>query len=160
MGRRAILLLTSLAVMVGVSAGLALGATIVGTNAANILQGTANPDKIAGAGGNDTISGLAGNDLLFGDSGSNTVNGGGGRDIVFGDAGGASTANGKDGDRDWVSVADRDTRDLAVGGAGDEDTCVIDKIRDQVGDVSEDEASTSCEVVREVTTDLLEVTQP
>jgi Ca2+-binding RTX toxin-like protein len=133
---------------------LALGATIVGTNAANVLQGTANPDKIAGAGGNDTISGLAGNDLLFGDSGSNTVNGGGNRDIVFGDAGGASTANGKDGDFDWVSVADRDTRDLAVGGPGDDDTCVIDRIRDADETFAEDDAAGSCEWVQEVFTDL------
>jgi Ca2+-binding RTX toxin-like protein len=154
MGRKVTLLLTSLAVMIVVSAGVALAAAIVGTNGPDNLQGTANGDKIAGAGANDTISGLAGVDLLFGDSGSNTVNGGGDRDIVFGDAGGASTANGQDGDFDWVSVADRDTRDLVVGGAGDNDTCVYDTIRDADEDESSDDVGASCEWEREVFTDL------
>ena len=159
MGRRAILLLTSVAVMVAVSAGFALGAAIVGTNGPDNLQGTANGDKIAGAGQNDNINGLAGQDQLSGDTGSDDVNGGPDRDIVQAStAGGTDTGNGGEGDLDWVSVADRDTNDLAVGGPGAHDTCVFDVIVADNGmggeTTTSDDVAGSCEEPRRVITDV------
>ena len=155
MGRKAILLLTSLAVMVVVSAGVALAAAIVGTNGPDTLVGTANGDKIAGAGANDTIRGQAGNDQLSGDTGADDVFGDADRDIVQAStAGGADTGNGGEGDFDWVSVADRDANDLAVGGPGAHDTCVFDVIRLENNSIVQDDVTGSCEHFESVFTDL------
>ena len=155
MGRKAILLLTSVAVMVVLSAGVALAAAIVGTNGPDNLQGTANGDKIAGAGANDTIRGQAGNDQLSGDTGADDVFGDADRDIVQAStAGGADTGNGGEGDFDWVSVADRDANDLAVGGPGAHDTCIIDEIKLENNSFVEDDDAASCEHTEVVFTDL------
>lgn len=141
MGRKAILLLTSLAVMVVVSAGLALAANITGTKQPDTLTGTPDADKIAGSAKVDTINGEAGNDQLYGDSGNDIVNGGPGADNVQSGTG-IDTANGQDGDSDFVSVVDNDTKDTASGGAGNNDTCVVDLI-----DGQRDEFTASCEKV-------------
>jgi Ca2+-binding RTX toxin-like protein len=141
MGRKAILLLTSLAVMVVVSAGLALAAAISGTNGSNILNGTQNADQIAGSASGDTINGRAGTDRLFGDSGNDTLNGGTGDDNVQGGTG-IDTANGQDGNNDFVSVVDNDTNDTAIGGAGNNDTCVVDLVNGV-----RDDFTASCEKV-------------
>ena len=143
MGRKAILLLTSLAVMVVVSAGLALAAAITGTNGPDTLNGTQDADKIAGSAKGDTINGKAGNDQLFGDSGNDNVNGGPGADNVQGGTG-TDTANGQDGDSDFVTVVDNDTNDTAIGGAGTNDTCVVDLINGQT-----DDTAASCEEILE-----------
>jgi Ca2+-binding RTX toxin-like protein len=141
MGRKAILLLTSLAVMVVVSAGLALAAAITGTRGPDTLSGTQNADKIAGSAKGDIISGKAGNDQLFGDSGNDNVNGGAGADNVQSGTG-IDSANGQDGAGDFVSVVDNDTNDTAIGGAGSNDTCVVDQIGMQ-----RDDFTASCERV-------------
>lgn len=47
-------------------------AVIMGTNAANTLNGTALDDHILGLGGNDVLNGLAGNDILDGGAGNDT----------------------------------------------------------------------------------------
>jgi Ca2+-binding RTX toxin-like protein len=70
------------------------GRLIIGTNQADVLNGTLGPDVIFGRGGNDRISGRAGNDRILGGTGNDilraglgadTLNGGLGRDICIGD---------------------------------------------------------------------------
>ncbi|CAN7448123.1 beta strand repeat-containing protein [Devosia sp. LjRoot3] len=60
---------------------------IIGTNAANTLNGTSEEDEIFGRNGNDTLSGLAGADKLFGDAGNDRLLGGAGADILDGGVG-------------------------------------------------------------------------
>jgi len=61
-------------------------ATIVGTDKANTIRGTAKRDVIVARGGNDTIRGLAGNDLICAGDGADTVLGGDGDDRLWGEA--------------------------------------------------------------------------
>src|SRR5215210_9340690 len=105
--RRAILLLTVMAVTLVVVAGVALAASMTGTNQANTLTGTVNPDKIAGGGGNDTIDGKQGNDFLFGDHGNS--------DTLIGGA-----------DDDFINSADGIRGDQVNAGSGN-DICVVDE---------------------------------
>ena len=60
-------------------------ATIVGTDKANTIRGTAKRDVIVARGGNDTIRGLAGNDLICAGDGADTVLGGDGDDRLWGE---------------------------------------------------------------------------
>jgi Ca2+-binding RTX toxin-like protein len=62
-------------------------ATIVGTEADDVLQGTPERDVIWGGGGDDTISGSLGNDLLCGGPGADLIHGGRGNDVADGGAG-------------------------------------------------------------------------
>ena len=62
-------------------------AVIMGTNAANTLNGTALDDHILGLGGNDVLNGLAGNDILDGGAGNDTLDGGLGADVMLGGLG-------------------------------------------------------------------------
>ncbi|MGF0337873.1 peroxidase family protein [Ectopseudomonas toyotomiensis] len=62
-------------------------AVIMGTNAANTLNGTALDDHILGLGGNDVLNGLAGNDILDGGAGNDTLDGGLGSDVMLGGLG-------------------------------------------------------------------------
>jgi hypothetical protein len=55
---------------------------------------------------------------------------------------GRDTANGQDGNSDFVSVVDNSTNDTAIGGAGSNDTCVVD----QIG-MERDDFTASCERV-------------
>jgi RTX calcium-binding nonapeptide repeat (4 copies) len=59
---------------------------IIGTQAANVLRGTASPDFIDGRAGNDVLYGFAGNDRLIGGKGVDEIHCGRGRDIVWRDA--------------------------------------------------------------------------
>ena len=62
-------------------------ADIIGTEAAETLNGTATDDRIYGLGGNDKLYGKNGNDQLFGGAGNDTLNGNAGSDIAFGGSG-------------------------------------------------------------------------
>ncbi len=92
-------------------------ATIVGTDADDILRGTPGPDVIAGLDGNDTIRGLGGDDIICGGSGDDEIFGGLGLDIIFGSEGNDTlfAVNGR-------SVEDRqDTHKARLfGGDGDD----------------------------------------
>jgi Ca2+-binding RTX toxin-like protein len=61
--------------------------TIIGTNRAEELKGTAKPDVIVGLGGADEIEGLGGNDLICGGPGSDALDGGRGNDRLSGGPG-------------------------------------------------------------------------
>jgi VCBS repeat-containing protein len=59
------------------------GLTLVGTNAANVLNGGAGDDRLSGLGGNDQLFGNAGKDTLDGGTGSDLTDGGEGNDIFI-----------------------------------------------------------------------------
>lgn len=56
-----------------------------GSEANDIIDGSAGANVINGAGGNDTVRGGEGNDELLGGAGMDTVEGGAGNDRLFGD---------------------------------------------------------------------------
>jgi Ca2+-binding RTX toxin-like protein len=60
--------------------------TLVGTGAANAINGAAGSDAITGAAGNDTLTGEAGNDTLDGGTGADRLDGGDGSDVYLVDA--------------------------------------------------------------------------
>ena len=62
-------------------------ATVVGTNAADVLTGSPAADVIDAKGGNDTVRSLGGNDLVCGAAGNDKLIGGGGKDTLNGGAG-------------------------------------------------------------------------
>jgi Ca2+-binding RTX toxin-like protein len=83
-------------------------AILIGTDAADTLNGTAVDDLIFGLGGGDSLSGLGGNDILEGGAGADTLDGGAGNDTMRGGA-----------DNDvYVVDAAGDVVDEAVAGSG------------------------------------------
>lgn len=69
-------------------------ASIIGTNAAETLDGTALFDVIDGLDGNDVLNGLDGNDVLQGGAGADTLNGGLGIDTAsYADSGASVRVN-------------------------------------------------------------------
>ena len=62
-------------------------ATIVGTDASEVINGTAGNDVIQARGGNDVINGLGGNDLICGGNGNDVMRSSFGNDRYRGDAG-------------------------------------------------------------------------
>src|SRR5215211_5448869 len=97
--RRAFLLLTAMALAVVVASGVALAATINGTNHADRLVGNAKRDTIKGFGGGDYISGMGRHDTLYGGAGDDTIRGGKGDDTTDGQAGGDTLVGGSGHDR-------------------------------------------------------------
>jgi Ca2+-binding RTX toxin-like protein len=112
--RRAMLLLTVIAVMLVVGAGVALAVSKTGTNQADNLTGSVNPDKLSGGGGNDTIDGKQGNDFLFGDHGNrDTLIGGADPDFI-------NSADGVGGDQVTASSPTTLPGDVCVVDEGDQ----------------------------------------
>jgi hypothetical protein len=64
-----------------------LAATIVGTDAGELLSGTAGADVIVALGGNDLVVGLGGDDVVCAGDGVDVVLGGAGNDTLLGQAG-------------------------------------------------------------------------
>ena len=61
---------------------------IEGTDAGEILTGTAGADMIRAKNGNDVANGNGGNDCIDGGGGTDALNGGGGHDVILGGGGG------------------------------------------------------------------------
>ena len=59
-----------------------VGDIFVGTELADLWQGTPGVDTAAGGDGNDTMNALAGNDVVSGDGGDDTINTGAGNDVI------------------------------------------------------------------------------
>jgi hemolysin type calcium-binding protein len=76
--RKATLLVLLAALVLALTASVAMAATLPGTPGDDVINGTPNPDQISGWGGNDQLSGRGGGD---------TINGGPGNDDIFGDKG-------------------------------------------------------------------------
>jgi hypothetical protein len=135
MGRRLTLLLAAVATMVVVSAGVALAANIIGTNASENCA-TLNPpptnaaDNITLAGGDDECNARGGADQVYGDAGADIIMGGNQTDSLYGGGGTGNDVDGQAGNNDWVSVVDNDGGaggdDSAAGGTGTGDTCAVD----------------------------------
>jgi len=136
MGRRLILLLSAMATMVVVSAGVALAVSQTFTDADDNCAGTATSgnDQLAMGGGNDTCNGLQGNDWIFGDHGDDLLFGSTGGDSLFGGTG-ADAVEGGFGP-DFVNVSDN------VGG-NDEIDCGPGAFDEAVKD--EGDFSTGCD---------------
>ena len=111
------------------------GLVIVGTNAADQIEGGYGDDLIDARGGADTVIAGAGDDVVNAGSGRDHVSGGTGDDVINGGRG-SDTLNGDDGDdylmgrrgHDQIAGGEGDDeinggngRDLLDGGAGDDD---------------------------------------
>ncbi|MBM6584378.1 VCBS domain-containing protein, partial [Microvirga sp. BT689] len=103
------------------------GAVIVGSNQAEVINGTvtvpgqafasAEDDQIDGRGGNDALAGLAGNDQLLGGAGDDTLDGGAGADTLDGGTG-ADSLSGGAGDDTLVLSGTEALGDVLAGGEG------------------------------------------
>lgn len=95
--KRMTMLVAVVALMMVLSAGVALAVTKIGTNGPDKLVGTAQSDTLRGLGGNDVLIGKGDRDRLFGGPGSDFINArdgerdrvncGSGRDVVRADPG-------------------------------------------------------------------------
>ena len=109
-------------------------ATIVGTNADDVINGTSGFDVIVGLGGRDIINGLGGVDIICAGEGNDVVDGGAGNDIIDGNEGrdllrggnGNDTINGNRGADTIHGDAGNDIisgglwHDVIFGGTGDD----------------------------------------
>ena len=101
---------------------LASGATITGSNTAQVIIGSSGDDTIDGSGGDDVIIALAGNDTLLGGSGNDYLYGISGNDTLTGNAG------------DDVLISGTGTSVL-TGGAGN-DTYYLGGLNDVVNEIA------------------------
>jgi Ca2+-binding RTX toxin-like protein len=115
---------------------MAIGATeLQATNFGNIVNGSANNDRLLGANGNDTLNGLAGNDSLNGSSGNDSLNGGSGNDSLTGYSGN-DTLNGSTGNDTMNGESGNDTyvfnrsfgKDTITDSSGASDRLVLSNI--------------------------------
>ena len=70
---------------------------LFGTDANDVMNGTADKNGLVGGAGNDILNGEDGNDNLLGDEGDDTLNGGAGSDNLVGGAGADSLDGGAGG---------------------------------------------------------------
>lgn len=66
------------------ASGIAIAATLTGTNNGDTINGTGDADTIDGRGGGDTIDGRAGKDTIEGGDGRDTIRGGNDDDEIYG----------------------------------------------------------------------------
>ena len=106
MGRRVILLLSAMAIMVVVAAGVALAVSHTFNEQPNNCAGRATNanDRFAMGGGNDACNGRGGNDGIFGDHGADRLGGGDGADHLVGDTGADRVGGGRG--HDFLNVSD------------------------------------------------------
>lgn len=89
---------------------------ILGTDAADIVNGNAGSDKIVGAGGNDLLRGGQDNDQIAGGEGDDLLLGNKGDDDLFGGAGNDVIKGGKGADILMGNAGN----DMLIGGGGEE----------------------------------------
>jgi hypothetical protein len=89
---------------------------LIGTDAANTLDGAGGDDTLQGLGGNDTLVGNAGGDFLYGGYGRDSVIGGTGVDALYGEA-----------DGDYLYAQDN-TKDARIDGGTGTDKAYRDSI--------------------------------
>jgi Ca2+-binding RTX toxin-like protein len=88
----------------------------LGTEDADVLDGTEHADRIEGQDGNDVLNGQAANDQLLGGNGNDTLNGDAGNDFLLGDDG-DDALNGGPGD-DFLAAGDG--TNVVDGGSGND----------------------------------------
>jgi Ca2+-binding RTX toxin-like protein len=106
-------MISLVALMVALTAGVAVAATLSGTSGPDRIVGTAS-DTIDGLGGNDTLYGAGGSDFMNGNAGRDYVNGGYGNDRVAGGSGYDHVYGGAGSDL----VSDPYGNDVLTGGPG------------------------------------------
>jgi serralysin len=90
--------------------------TLIGSVAANLLNGGVGNDSAVGGDANDTLQGAAGDDTLVGEYGDDVLDGGAGNDSLLGGAGNDSMVGGDGAD----TLNGGGGNDTALGGAGDD----------------------------------------
>jgi Ca2+-binding RTX toxin-like protein len=85
--RRASLLTLTVALVLVLATGVALAATIKGTDGDDFLRGTNGADNIGARAGNDEVRARAGNDQVFGGTNSDTLYGMEDNDLIVGGRG-------------------------------------------------------------------------
>ena len=146
MGRMA-MVLTTVALMIVLSAGVAVAASITGTPDRDVLDGSGKNETISGLGGPDTINGSGGRDTVKGGDGGDEVGSGTGADAAYGNRGDDYLIDAPDNDRDVLyggsgedNVQVRDfpaVKDVVYCGSG-RDTAYVDKL----------DVVHNCEIVR------------
>ncbi len=86
--RRGALLFTTVTLFLALSTGVALAATLFGTDATDYLDGTRGDDVLLARSGGDIVLGMRGDDVLSGGAGGDSVSGDGGKDALYGGSGG------------------------------------------------------------------------
>ncbi len=100
-------------------------ATIIGTDANDVMSGTTGADRMEGGGGNDRINAGAGDDEIYGGLGSDILTGDAGNDRIFGEDGndGVYGGGGDDyidgGIGDDILIGDGGN-DIIIGGVGND----------------------------------------
>lgn len=97
-----------------VSSCAGLRATVVGSDARDVIGGTSGADVIVANGGNDVVRGLGGKDRICGGFGRDKLIGGGGKDLLVGAEGKDKLKGGKGNDK----LKGGPARDILIGGAG------------------------------------------
>jgi Ca2+-binding RTX toxin-like protein len=110
------------ALLLVLSAAVALAAINGGTTGGDTISGTDGTDYLFGQDGNDTISGQAGNDQIFGGDGDDDLRGNSGGDTIVGGPGADAMYMGQNAYRDFVDAADNVTDTVIdCGGRADND---------------------------------------
>lgn len=104
--RRVTILLAAAAAVFLVGSGLALAATITGTEKNETFLGTRYADTIRARGGDDVVRGRGGSDRLHGGFDNDIIRGGRGDDVIYA--------------QDINQTTDRGTRDEVYCGTGDD----------------------------------------
>ena len=108
--RRMVMILAAGALLLTLTASIALAATRYGTGGNDVLTGTAYADQMHGYAGDDLMYGLQGDDLMYGGRGVDAVYGRDGDDNLYGRSGhdrlhgeaGNDYVNAADGQKDYV----------------------------------------------------------
>jgi Ca2+-binding RTX toxin-like protein len=108
--RRTMMILAVGALLLTLTASVALAATRYGTSGNDVLSGTGYTDQMYGYAGDDLMYGLQGNDLMYGGRGVDTLYGRDGADNLYGGSGGDGLygeagndyLNAADGQKDYV----------------------------------------------------------
>jgi Ca2+-binding RTX toxin-like protein len=131
------------ALILVLSAGTALAATLVGTEGDDNISGSGVADQIFTLEGNDTVDGMGGNDEIYGNENNDFLIGAEGSDTVYGNTGNDAIDLASfdiPGDRDEGyggkgndTIGARDSNfDLVNCGAGGSDVVFFDKGIDSV----------------------------
>ena len=107
MGKRIVILLAVMGLMMALVAGVAFAVVKTGDNGPNVLNGTAENDTLRGLGGNDRLDGRGDSDRLFGGGGNDVIRG---REVGEQDGDRIDCGPGRD-----TVITDNSTEDIILG---------------------------------------------
>lgn len=163
--KRASLLTVSVMLLLVLTTGVALAATINGTSRDDFLRGTNSADKIDARGGNDEVRARAGNDQVFGGTQRDTLYGMEGADLIVGGDGNDGLEGGTGNDT-LKSHNDGNADNLSCGPGNDTAFVEVNDVVDdnEAGDLVSTALNntvapvTSCETLKVYVTNDLVVT--